>query len=111
MKIIVNLLVSVIAIFVAAYLLPGVHIASWQTYIILAVVLGAINIFIRPVLSLLTLPLSILTLGLFSVVLNALLILLASKIVPGFTIDSFLTAVLFGFVLGVVHFVLKMFAK
>lgn len=108
MKIILRLLISAAAIAVTAKLLPGVHITGgWQTYLILAIVLAAINFFVKPVLTLLTLPLSIMTLGLFSLVLNALLILLAAKVVPGFTVDSFLYALAFGLVLALVNGVLK----
>lgn len=109
MKILIHLLVSALAIFVTAYLLPGVHVLGPQTYLILAIVLAVINTFLKPVITLLTLPLNIITLGLFSVVINALLILLAAKIVPGFSVDSFLWAILFGLVLGLVSFVLKRF--
>ncbi|HRH25665.1 MAG TPA: phage holin family protein [Parcubacteria group bacterium] len=109
MKILIHLLLSALAIFVTAYLLPGVDVDTWATYFILAVVLGAINIFIKPILTLLTLPLSIITLGLFSIVLNALMVMLADKIVPGFSVDGFVSALLFGLVLGVVSFVFKKF--
>ncbi len=109
MKTLIHLLLSALAIFVTAYLLPGVEVDTWVTYFILAVVLGAINIFIRPILTLLTLPLSIITLGLFSVVINAFMVMLADRIVPGFSVDGFVSALLFGIVLGVVTFVLKRF--
>lgn len=71
--------------------------------------MGAINIFIKPILTLLTLPLSIITLGLFSVVINAFMVMLADKIVPGFSVDGFVSALLFGIVLGIVTFILKRF--
>lgn len=109
MKIIIHWLLSAIAIIITAYLLPGVHVTGIQAALVLAVVLGVINVFIRPLLILLTLPISIVTLGLFTLVINALLILLASHVVPGFTVDGFLWALLFGVVLAVVHFVIKRF--
>lgn len=109
MKTIIHLLLSALAIFVTAYLLPGVSVDKWETYFILAVVLGAINIFIKPVLMLLTLPLSIITLGLFSIVINALIVMLADKIVVGFSVDGFLSALYFGLVLSIVSFVFKRF--
>lgn len=112
MKIIVRLLVSALAIAIAVRILPGVHVSGGvETYIILAVVLAAINMFLKPLLVLLTLPLSIITLGLFTLVINAALILLATKIVPGFAVDSFLWALAFGLVLSVVHAVLHRFEK
>lgn len=95
-------IVSAIAIAIAAYLLPGVTVTPVGA-IVLAVVLGVINIFIRPVLRLLTLPITILTLGLFSLVLNALLILLAAAIVPGFSVSGFWSALLFGILLALIN--------
>jgi len=109
MKIIIHWVVSAIAILLAAYFLPGVHVTGIMAALILAVVLGIINAVIKPILVLLTLPLSIITLGLFTLVINALLIMLASYIVPGFSIDGFLSALWFGIVLALVHFVVKRF--
>jgi len=109
MKIFIRLIVSALAIFITAYLLPGVDVVGWETYFILAIVLGAINLILKPILTLLTLPLSILTLGLFSVVLNALLVMLADKLVEGFSVASFWWALIFGLVLAVVNGVLKKF--
>jgi putative membrane protein len=93
---------SIVAILLAAYLIPGVEVTPLGA-VILAVVLGIINIFIKPVLRLLTLPLTILTLGLFSLVLNALLVLLADLIVPGFTVAGFWSAFLFAIVVSLVN--------
>lgn len=107
MNIIIRLLVSALAIFVTAYLLPGVDVTGWQTYFILAIVLGALNLFLKPLLVLLTLPLSIVTLGLFTIVINTLLVMLADKLVDGFTVANFWWALAFGLVLAVVNSVLK----
>lgn len=109
MKILIHLFLSVLAIFVTTYFLPGVHVSGYVTYLILAIILAGINFFIKPILTILTLPLSIITLGLFSIVINAVLIMLADKLVPNFSVDSFLTALLFGVILSIVHFVLKRF--
>ncbi|MES2214041.1 MAG: phage holin family protein [Patescibacteria group bacterium] len=111
MKTLIHWIVSALAIAVTAYLLPGAHVDGAVAAFVLAIVLGLINTIIRPVLLLLTLPLSIMTLGLFSLVLNALLILLAARIVPGFSIDGFFSAFLFGIVLALVNFVLHKFEK
>lgn len=111
MKTIIHWIISALAILVAAYLLPGVHVTGIVAALVLAIVLGFINSFIRPLLILLTLPLSIFTLGLFALILNALLILLAARIVPGFTIDGFLWAFVFGIVLAIVNSVLHSFEK
>lgn len=95
-------LVSTIAILVAAYLIPGVEVTLLGAFV-LAIVLALINLFIKPVLSLLTLPLTIITLGLFSLVLNALLVLLASLIVPGFSIHGFWDAFIFSIIISLIN--------
>lgn len=109
MKTILHFLVYAFAIMVTAFLLPGVHIVGVMAVLVVAVVLGIINAIVRPVLLLITLPLSIMTLGLFVFILNALLVLLVSHIVPGFTVDSFWWALLFGIVLTLVNWILKRF--
>ena len=111
MKIIIHWVVSALAILVTAYVLPGVQVDGLTAALVLAVVLGAVNAFLRPLLILLTLPISIMTLGLFVLVINGLLVLLAASIVPGFMVDSFWWAFLFGIVLAVVSYVLEMFEK
>ena len=111
MKTLIHFLISAIAILISAYLLPGVYVNGLITAFILAVILGVINTFIRPVLVVLTLPLTVVTLGLFILVINALLIMLASYIVPGFTVAGFWYAFLFGIVLAVVSYVLEMFEE
>jgi len=98
----IHWIISAIAIIVAAYLIPGVHVTILSAFV-LAVVLGIINIFIRPVLLIITLPLNVITLGLFTFVINALLIMLAALIVPGFTVDGFWWALLFAVVLSLVN--------
>lgn len=93
--------VSAIAIGIAAFLLDGSTVTPVAA-IVLAVVLALINVFIKPVINLLTLPLNIVTLGLFSLVVNALLIMLAAQIVPGFTVDGFWTALFFSIIVSLV---------
>lgn len=100
---IIHWLVSVVAILIAAYLIPGVHLTTFMAAIILSVVLGIINVFVKPVIGILTLPINIVTLGLFSLVVNALLILLAGMIVQGFTVDGFWWAMLFSVVVSLVN--------
>lgn len=109
MKIFISWIISALAIVITAYLLPGISVDGVVPALILAVVLGAINTFIRPVLIVLTLPLSIVTLGLFALVLNTLLIMIAASIVPGISISNFWSALLFGIVLAIVSAVLKRF--
>ena len=111
MKTIIHFLVSMIAILVASYILPGVHVSGIETALVLAVVLGIINAFLRPVLIFFTLPLTIVSLGLFVLVINGLLVMLASYIVPGFTVLNFWWALLFSIVITVVSWFLQMFEK
>lgn len=93
-------LTTALALAVAAYILPGIHFASWIALAFAALVLGFVNAIIRPVLILITLPITILTLGLFYLVVNGLAFGLAAALVPGFTIDSFAWAVLGALVVG-----------
>lgn len=103
MNLLVNLGLSAIAVMVTAYVLPGTHIDSVWTAIVVAIVLGIVNAILKPILLILTLPITLLTLGLFTVVINAVLILLVSRVVPGFRVDGFLWAVVFGLVLSIVN--------
>ena len=88
---------------VAAYLLPGVRVDDFFAALVAAVVIGLINTFLRPVFILLTLPINILTLGLFTLVINALLIMLASSLAPGFQVANFGWVMLFSVVLFLVN--------
>jgi putative membrane protein len=111
MGFLINWAVSGLAIVITAYLLPGVHLSGLVAALVTALVLGFINAFIKPVLSLLTLPLTILTLGVFSLILNALLIMLTGKIVTGFQVAGFWWAVAFSLVLAVVNWLLSIFRQ
>ena len=104
MRGLINFLLSGLAVMIAAYLLPGVHVGGFLIALAVAIVLALINTFIRPILIILTLPLNVLTLGLFTFILNALLIMLTSAIVPGFTVDSFWWALLFSLLLALVNY-------
>ncbi|RJR30858.1 phage holin family protein [Candidatus Parcubacteria bacterium] len=106
MKIIINWLIFTFAIIIAAYLLPGVTVNNFIAALIAALILGLINAVIKPILLVLTLPINILTLGLFTLVINAVLILLASWIVPGFNVAGFWQALLFGIVLSAISYIL-----
>ena len=99
MNIFLRWLINATAIIIAAYIIPGVIVSSLWTAFILALVLGLLNITLRPILLLLTLPINFITLGLFTLVINSLIILLASTIIKGFYIDGFLPALLFSIVL------------
>ena len=111
MSLLLNWLLSALAVLVASYVLPGVHVSGLFAALVVVIVLGLINLVVKPLLLLLTLPVNILTLGLFTFVINALLILLASKIVEGFAVDGFGWALLFSVVLSLVNAVLRQFQK
>lgn len=102
MGILLHLITATLAVAITAYLLPGVSIATPLTAVVAAVVLGILNALLRPLLLLLTLPVNILTLGLFTFVINAFVVMLASQIVPGFTVASFGWALLFSLILSIV---------
>lgn len=97
-KIILKWIVLSAAVVLAAHVIPGISVASWTAALVVGVVLGFINTFIKPVLAILTIPISIVTLGLFGIVLNAALFWAASYFVVGFSIAGFLSA-LFGSIL------------
>ena len=101
MNFLVRLLISGLVAFGLSYLLPGIHMDSFVTALILALVLAVLNLLIKPLLVILTFPITILTLGLFLLVINAIIILLADKLVEGFKVDGFWWALLFSILLSV----------
>jgi len=104
---IVGWILNALAILGAAYLLPGVHVDGFVYALLVSVIIGTINIFLKPLLVLLTLPATILTLGLFIFIINAALILLADTILQGFTAASFRWALLFSVVLSAFNSLLQ----
>lgn len=106
MKILIHWLLSALAVLITAYILPGITVQSFLVALIVSVVLGFLNTFIRPALIVLSLPLEIATLGLFTLVINGALVLLASVLVPGFKVASFWWALAFSVILWVVNSVL-----
>lgn len=95
-----------VAILVAAYLVDGIRVSGFPAAILAAAVLGFLNAFLRPVLLLLTLPLNILTLGLFTFVINALLLMMASGVIGGFEVNGFGAALLGSLLISVVSWLL-----
>jgi len=110
MNFLIRLLISALAAIITAKVLPGVHINNFTTAIILAIVLAILNLLVKPILILLTLPVTILTLGLFLLVINALIIMIASSLVRGFKVDGFIWALLFSLVLTVVSGIMNSLA-
>ena len=103
MNLLLRLLVTAALVLLIANFLTGVHVASFTTAIIVAVVLGLLNLFIKPILVILTLPVTVVTLGLFLLVINAVIILLCTNIVGGFAVDSLWTALLFSVILSILQ--------
>jgi putative membrane protein len=107
MNLLLRILITSGLVLLIAHFMPGVHVASFTTALIVAIVLGLLNIFIKPILVILTLPVTILTLGLFLLVINALMILLCTKIVGGFSVDTFWTALFFSIILSVLQSIMN----
>jgi len=101
MNFILRLLISGIVVYVLSKVLTGVHISNITTAIIFALVLACLNAIVKPILVLLTLPITVITLGLFLFVINALIILLAAKLMNGIKIDGFWWALIFSIILSV----------
>jgi putative membrane protein len=102
MNLILHLFVNTLAVLTGSYLLKGVRVADVTTAVVVAIVLGLVNTFLRPVLVLLTIPITILTLGLFLLVINALMILLTAHLVSGFRVDNIWWAMGFSVIIAVV---------
>ena len=111
MNLLVRILITAILVMVIAHFLPGVTVANFTTSIIVAVVLALLNLIVKPIIVILTLPVTILTLGLFLLIINALIILICTKIVDGFVINNFLTTILFSVILSIFQSVLFSFTN
>lgn len=105
LKLILVWLINALCLLAVAHLVPGVHVVNFTAALFAAAVLGLINVFIKPVLSLLTLPITVLTLGLFSFVLNALMFGLAAYFLSGFNVDGFWAALIGALVFGVLSWI------
>ena len=101
MKLIFRMLITAVLVVILSHVMNGVHIAGFTTALIVAFVLSLLNTFIKPLILIFTLPITVLTLGLFLLVINAIIILLCSAIVGGFAVDGFLVALLFSVILSV----------
>ena len=107
MRFLVRLVLNGLAIIIAAWLLPGIHITSPLSALLAGVILGFVNAIVRPVLFFLTLPLTLLTLGLFIFVLNAICFALTAWLVPGFSVDGFFSALVGALLVSVVSWILN----
>lgn len=112
MNIFLRLLITAGLVLLVSNLMSGVHVESFTTSLIVAFVLGIINMFIKPIMILFTLPFTIFTLGLFLLVINAIVIIMCTKIVGGFMVDSFWTALVFSVLLSLLQSICyKIFIK
>lgn len=100
-------LINIAALFVIIKLFKGVGVDNWQTLVVAALIIGLLNVFLKPLLILLTLPINVLTLGLFILVINALIFILAGVFVPGFKIANFWTAFWAAFLFSIISFLLS----
>ncbi|SPF54761.1 conserved membrane hypothetical protein [Candidatus Desulfosporosinus infrequens] len=103
---IVRLLINALALVLMTFIVPGLHLASFSTAIFAALVWGLVNTLVRPIFSFFTFPLQILTLGLFTLVINAAMLALTAKLVPGFSIQSFSSAFIGALVLSIISLIL-----
>ena len=108
---IMSVLINGLAVFITAYILPGVKVDGFLTALLVAVVLAIVNLIVKPIIFILTLPITILTFGLFTFVVNALIILLVDYLVKGFEVKNFLWALAFSLVLSIVSALLNSITK
>lgn len=111
MQIILALVLNALALIVTAYIVPGIAVANFTTALLAAIVLGVVNTFIKPILSFITAPLKVVTLGLFTFVINAVVLFIVSAVVPGVTVDGWVPAILGAVVLSIVATVLNSMLK
>jgi len=100
---VIRLLLSALAVFICSTVLPGAHVDGFMIAIVVAGILAILNVLVKPVLVILTIPITIFTLGLFLLVINTILVLMASSLVPGFTVDGFWWALIFSILLSIVN--------
>jgi putative membrane protein len=103
MKLLVRILITAGLVLLISNFMSGVHVASFTISIIVAVVLGLLKVLVKPIMVILTFPITLLTLGLFLLIINAIVILICTKIVGGFSVDSLWTALLFSIALSILE--------
>jgi len=107
MSLILGIIVSSIAVYFTAWLLPGISVKSFGTAIIVAIVLGVLNAILKPILQFLSFPITVVTFGLFLLVINTVIILLTSALVGSFHVENFWWALLFSIVMSIVVSILE----
>ena len=111
MKVLVKIFLSSVAVIIASYLLPGVDVDGFITAVIIAVLISLLNVTVKPLLIIFTIPITVFTLGLFLLAINAIIILIASSIVTGFVVDGFWWALLFSLLLSLINALLTDISK
>lgn len=109
--ILISFILTCAAVAVSTAILPGVHADGWITVALVGLVLGGINAILKPILVIISLPVTILTFGLFLIIINAALVLVTAGIVPGFKVDGWLSAILFSFIVSVTGSILHGLVK
>lgn len=104
---IIKFLIAAIGVYLTGMILPGVNVANVWIAIVVSAFIGLLNIFLKPILFFLTIPITVITFGLFLVVINGFMIYLADKIVPGFEVKTFWLAMVFSVVLSIITFLLE----
>jgi putative membrane protein len=111
MNFIIKVLLSAVSVILTSYLLPGVHTDGVLAAVVVAVLLALLNATLRPILVVLTIPITILSMGLFLLVINAIIILIADSVVPGFQVDGFWWALFFSIILSIVNSILESLSR
>lgn len=111
MGLVISIICNAIALFIVVRIIPGITIDSTLTLIIAAIVIGLVNGFLKPLLQIISLPISILTLGLFALVINAFCLGIAAFLVPGFHIDGIFTAIIAALLLSIISTILGLITK
>ncbi|PKP13865.1 MAG: hypothetical protein CVU08_03220 [Bacteroidetes bacterium HGW-Bacteroidetes-3] len=109
MKLLLKILLTAAAVLIIAHYLPGVSVENYTSALIVAIVLGILRVTVKPILVILTLPVTIITLGLFLLVINALIIMLADNLIGGFYVSGFWIALLFSLILSIFQSILYSF--
>jgi putative membrane protein len=111
MKLILKLVLTAVAVIILAYVLPGVSVTGFLAALIVAIVLGVLRLIVKPILVILTLPVTIITLGLFLLVINAVIILIADEFISGFSVSNFWWALLFSILLSFLQSIFHSFVE
>lgn len=108
-NLIIVTLINIFALFIVSNMLSGIIIASWQTLLVSALVLSLINIYLKPIIKIIMLPVNFLTLGLFTLFINAFLLIFVESLVKGFYIKNFLTAFIGALMLSIIYLIVEKF--